>query len=455
MSSLANWDSTGSSLNSALTFTSCSMSGSNAIAVGQKNNTTGVIYYSGDSGKTWSVCTLRGTTAKVVTSCSMSGANAIAVGTTYSNNYVFTCYSTDSGKTWTFKEIFARNINSCFMSGSNAIAAGRIQISGINRGVIYYSDSSGVNWSLATGDFSGAIRLRSCYMSGKYAIAIGENTTETNGVIYYSDSSGVTWSLATDTGNFSGSKVFNSCFMSGKYAIAVGQNNTNGVIYYSDDYGETWDIVTPPLTLSSMLNSCYILGTNAIAVGQNGSSAGAIYYSQPPPLPCFKSDSKILTDKGYVQVQDLRKGDLVKTLKDGYKPIELIGKSDIYHSASQERIKNQLYKCSQSEYPELFEDLVITGCHCILMDNFIDEEQREKTIEVNGKIYVTDSKYRVPACVDQRASIYETPGTYTIYHLALENENYYGNYGVYANGLLVETCSKRYLSELSNMKLIE
>ena len=30
---------------------------------------------------------------------------------------------------------------------------------------------------------------------------------------------------------------------------------------------------------------------------------------------CFKEDSKILTDKGYIPIQDLRKGDLVKTLK--------------------------------------------------------------------------------------------------------------------------------------------
>jgi hypothetical protein len=38
--------------------------------------------------------------------------------------------------------------------------------------------------------------------------------------------------------------------------------------------------------------------------------------------------------------------------------------------------------------------------------------------------------------------------------LALENNNYYMNYGVYANGLLVETCSKRYIKELSNMTII-
>jgi hypothetical protein len=76
-------------------------------------------------------------------------------------------------------------------------------------------------------------------------------------------------------------------------------------------------------------------------------------------------------------------------------------------------------------------------------------------IVVNGLIYVTDGKYRLPACADPRASVYEIQGTYTIYHLALENDNYYMNYGIYANGLLVETCSKRYLKELANMTLIE
>ena len=62
--------------------------------------------------------------------------------------------------------------------------------------------------------------------------------------------------------------------------------------------------------------------------------------------------------------------------------------------------------------------------------------------------------YRLPACVHKRTSVYEKEGNYEIYHLALENENYYNNYGIWANGLLVETCSKRYLKELSGMDLL-
>jgi hypothetical protein len=174
-----------------------------------------------------------------------------------------------------------------------------------------------------------------------------------------------------------------------------------------------------------------------------------------PIIICFKENTKILTNNGYRPIQELKKGDLVKTLRDGFKPITMIGKRDVYHSASKERIKDQLYKCTQSEYPEIFEPLIITGCHSILVDNFENEEQREKMLELHGDIYITDNKYRLAACIDTRTSVYETPGNYTIYHFALEHHDNLMNYGIYANGLLVETCSERNLTELSNMVLIE
>jgi hypothetical protein len=131
----------------------------------------------------------------------------------------------------------------------------------------------------------------------------------------------------------------------------------------------------------------------------------------------------------------------------------MIGMREIINPICEERIKDKLYVCTKNQYPELFEDLVITGCHAILVDEF-KEGERNATIDVLGLICVTDSKYRLPACVDKRAKPYEKEGKFTIYHIALENDNYFMNYGIYANGLLVETCSQRYLKELSNMTLI-
>jgi hypothetical protein len=191
------------------------------------------------------------------------------------------------------------------------------------------------------------------------------------------------------------------------------------------------------------------------AVGWNGAVvSNTVVAVAPPSYPCFNKGSKILTDKGYKPIQDLRKGDLVKTFKSGYKPISLVGKKEIHHKANSERIKDQLYKLSKHRYPALWEDLILTGCHSILVDAFVSEKQKERTIQINGDAYLTEDKYRLPTCADEKATVYETPGKYTVYHVALENDSYYGNYGIYANGLLVESCSKRYLKELSNMNFV-
>ena len=185
--------------------------------------------------------------------------------------------------------------------------------------------------------------------------------------------------------------------------------------------------------------------------------SGIVILSFTLPYPCFLKSSKILTNYGYIPIEDLKKGDLVKTLLHDFKPIAMIGKKEIYHSASKERIANQLYQCSRDNYPELLEPLVLTGCHSILVENstsVVDAEQIEKVIAVNGGIYLTDDKLRLPACVDEKTTVFPNEGTYTIYHIALENDDYYMNYGIYANGLLVETTSKRYIKELSGMTLI-
>lgn len=176
-----------------------------------------------------------------------------------------------------------------------------------------------------------------------------------------------------------------------------------------------------------------------------------------PFVICFEENSKILIIKNgketYVPIKHLKKGDLVKTYRSGYKPIEMIGKSVIYNDGSPERVPEKLYLLKKEKYPELREDLMITGFHSILVDHLTPVE-REKTLELMNRIYVTDGKYRLIACLDERTIPYPEQGEYNIYHLALENENYYSNYGIYANGLLVETCSRRFLKELSQMMLL-
>jgi len=200
---------------------------------------------------------------------------------------------------------------------------------------------------------------------------------------------------------------------------------------------------------SSSQSTVYISGDTLNADG---------FYYLYPPAPCFLEGTTILCEvdglEKYVPVEELKKGTLVKTTLNAYKPLVLIGKGTILNPGNDERTENRLYKCSPSKYPELKDDLYITGCHSIL-EFPITEKQKEDTIKHHGKLFVTDNKYRLMAYVDERAQPWNSEGTYTIWHFALENTDERMNYGVYANGgLLVESCSIKMLTNKSNMKFI-
>ena len=184
-----------------------------------------------------------------------------------------------------------------------------------------------------------------------------------------------------------------------------------------------------------------------------------VYASFLQTTPCFLEGTKILCFKDneecYIPIENIRKGTLVKTLLNGYLPVDMIGKKPINNPSHEERIEERLYRCPKENYPDLNEDLYITGFHSILVDDKdISDEEVEEIIKKVKYTYFTDGKVRLLACVDKRAVPYQEEGVFTVWHIALESDDYYINYGVYANGLLVETCSKRYLKELSKMELV-
>ena len=183
-----------------------------------------------------------------------------------------------------------------------------------------------------------------------------------------------------------------------------------------------------------------------------------LYPAVLPSVPCFLEGTTILCEidgvEKYVPVEQLKNGTLVKTSLNGYKPIVLIGNGPIENPGDNERTENRLYQCSTSKYPQLKEDLYITGHHAIL-ETSITKKQKDDTIEHFGKLFITDKKYRLIACVDERAEPWNSKGSYTVWHFALENTDEYMNYGVYANGgLLVESCSIRFLKKKSNMVFV-
>jgi hypothetical protein len=233
-------------------------------------------------------------------------------------------------------------------------------------------------------------------------------------------------------------------------------NNTNLIISYGSyivspvpGYNYNSWRITSTSTGPSQQNRIYNVGDSL-----TGNYTTDFYYLYPS-APCFLEGSTILCQvdgvEKYVPVEQLKNGTLVKTSLHGYKPVVLVGQGTIENPGNNERTENRLYKCSTSKYPDLKEDLYITGCHSIL-EFPITEKQKEDTIKHLGQLFVTDKKYRLMACVDERAEPWNSKGTYTIWHFALENHDESMNYGVYANGgLLVETCNIRFLKKMSNM----
>lgn len=225
-------------------------------------------------------------------------------------------------------------------------------------------------------------------------------------------------------------------------------SNTYLIQLFTPPYN-SWKIA-PNSTGSSPQNVIYVPGDTL-----NGDGNYYLYYS----VPCFLEGSKILclvdNEEKFVPIQNMRKGTLVKTLENGYRKVELIGRKPFFNSGSKERGEQQLYICSKEKYPELTEDLVLTGDHSILV-GAISDEQRKRMTEILGEIFVTENNYRLLTFLDDRAEPWSSKGEHTIWHFALESDNIYVNFGVYANGgLKVESSPIRFIRDKAFMELIE
>jgi hypothetical protein len=361
----------------------------------------------------------------------------------------------------------------------------------VDNPMVYTRDPTGATgWTRLASTIFDTKRLRTIYFSGDRWMT-GQNGVGGTSLYYTTDLTGTTGWTAVNTSaytsNIGGIANGNGCWMiggspsvmfqtsdstgltgwapipspllyvnyliyDGTYWVAVGggKDGNSNIAYTDDPTGRNnWVYAYGASTDNTEANAIFYNNKTWVTVG----TGSTIRYATNL-VPCFKEGSKILTDKGYVPIESLRSGDKVQTLKAGFVPIHAIGKRVINNRPVEKRIPEQMYVCRSKNFPEVFEDLVITGYHSILSENFENDEQIEETKKVLGKIYITDGYYRIPACIDKRAEIYEEEGDVTIYHFALEHSNYYMNYGVYANGLLVESTTKHYLLEKSGMELL-
>jgi hypothetical protein len=136
-------------------------------------------------------------------------------------------------------------------------------------------------------------------------------------------------------------------------------------------------------------------------------------------------------------------GTKVKTLKHGYKAVTLMGTSVIRNRAGSERIRDRLYI-----YPK--ENLILTGGHSVLLDE-VSGTQLERIKESFGNIFFTEGKIRLMAMDDDEAEPYLKKGPFPIYNFVLEAPNDHTNYGVFANGKLVESSFPYWVKKMNAM----
>jgi hypothetical protein len=155
---------------------------------------------------------------------------------------------------------------------------------------------------------------------------------------------------------------------------------------------------------------------------------------------CYSRGTKILCDTGYIPVEQLEPGTLVKTHGHGYREVELVGKGSFRNDQS--NWKRCMYVLPKKG--SMTDDLIVTGGHGIL-------KQRLSSLEIErdrywyskcGKHAKIDNMYLVRAGKSPEFKKVTTDDVYEYYHFSLKGPSN-RRYPVWANGVLTESAFKR------------
>jgi hypothetical protein len=206
--------------------------------------------------------------------------------------------------------------------------------------------------------FGHSISMNSTYL------AVGSFRNSSSGAVYiYEYTAGTdTWAYSTKikSTNVSSNSYFGfSVSINSDNIIAVGVPTDDCIIlfkYISNTWTEIFKITASDPTETSYYGSNVAITTNNILVSdyQHNSNDGAVYRYSTSTY-CYHKDTNVLTDKGYVNITLLERGDIIKTL-NGYKPlarnIELISidKKDLVlfkKNSLGENIPNEDFRITQ------------------------------------------------------------------------------------------------------------
>ena len=270
----ATWTQSVSAL--AITFSSISLSGNNGVAAGINSVSIGpTIYYTSNGGVTWTptVSFLGISTSSI--RISIYGSNAVVGVNSITNNYEV-YYSNNGGSTWTLgfsaSTGVSETVSNVAASSSSMIVVTR---EGINS-LAWNSTNSGTTWSNTLSAVN--VSNTSLSISGTNAIICGQNGI--SGYVRYSSNNGTTWSIPSST-PLTINNITNKVSIDGSVAMIGGINTLNIIsfIWYSTDSGVNWTASTQALSNALTFPSISVSGNNGLAALNDTGSIGYLFYS--------------------------------------------------------------------------------------------------------------------------------------------------------------------------------
>lgn len=164
--------------------------------------------------------------------------------------------------------------------------------------------------------------------------------------------------------------------------------------------------------------------------------------------PCFMKGTKILClnkdlEEVYIEIENLTDDYLVKTYLHGYKKIKSIGKSIIINNPNDMNLC--MFKLNTDN--DLFDDLIVTGGHSILVDQLTDLDIKEHLLKW-PELKKIDDKYLLLAGLSDKFEKICDDNEYEIYHVVCEDDGDENKqYGIYANGVLAESISSYHFNQ--------
>jgi hypothetical protein len=187
--------------------------------------------------------------------------------------------------------------------------------------------------------------------------------------------------------------------------------------------------------------------------------------TDPSSTCCFSEGTKILCytqlenslicilKEEYRLVQHLKIGNLVKSYLHGYRKVSKIISGSFVNNPNEEGVSNCMYIMKKTEDNGLIEDLTLTRNHGVLVEKLTENE--EKKIDKNNLPVIDNLLSIITADSDKFEKVLDND-IYKYYHFSLDGDGDNDRrFGVWANGILVETPSNNMMDGALNIKPLD